>query len=725
MSFIAELRRRNVIRMAGLYLVGAWLLLQVADTLLPVFEAPSWVMKAVTAVLAIGFFVALAFSWIFELTPEGLKRDSEVPAQLSIAPQTARRMNRAIIAVLLLAVTYFALDKFVLAPERKAVAALPNAAGRVTGNPESPDSAAIEKSIAVLPFVDMSRSKDQEYFSDGLAETMLDMLSRLPDLKVISRTSSFAFKGKAMDVRDIGNKLGVAHILEGSVQQSGGTLRITAQLIRTGDGAHLWSKQYDRKMADIFQIQDEVATQVVEAIQGALPAADRQHMLEQSTDNVSAYQEYLKGAALLPGRKIADMRKAVSHFERAIQLDPNYARAYAMASIALGLLGEYTTDTPEMLARRDQYLERALELSPGLGEAHIAQANRLQGIGDLEASEKAYLRGIDLAPSYSSGFQWYGELLFYGLGDARRGLPMFERALVLDPLSPVVRLTYGNALANIGRVDEAFASNAKLIAEFPDLPIAIRQQAFLYATRGDLVQSLRARSRVIALEPSEPNRVERCVTMFEFGAIAEAERCENALGSSDQEANDRRKLKSWLHYANSDFKGALALTKSEDLTDAWQRAEYLRLIGKSTEALELYRKVVPELFESSAQSAASSYPGDTVSVAAAMLQAGEVDKAQRLLRLGLKASAQLPINGALGRRWSEVQAYGLLGDFKSACKALSDAADQGFFLTYTTLLIDPALAKLRKQDCYGEQIARIRELAENQVLSARKAGLLN
>jgi len=281
MSFIAELRRRNVIRMAGLYLVGAWLLLQVADTLLPVFDAPAWVMKAVTAVLALGFFVALVFSWVFELTPDGLKRDSEVPTQLSIAPQTARRMNRAIIAILLLAVTYFAVDKFVLTPQRSGASAEANIIAADSVGGESSESTASAKSIAVLPFVDMSKGKDQEYFSDGLAETMLDMLSRLPDLKVISRTSSFAFKGKAMDVRDIGSKLGVAHILEGSVQQSGDTLRITAQLIRTRDGAHLWSKQYDRKMAEIFQIQDEVATEVVTAIQGALPAADKNRMLEQ------------------------------------------------------------------------------------------------------------------------------------------------------------------------------------------------------------------------------------------------------------------------------------------------------------------------------------------------------------------------------------------------------------------------------------------------------------
>lgn len=724
MSFIAELRRRNVIRMAGLYLVGAWLVLQVADTLLPVFEAPMWVMKAFVAFLVVGFVAALIFSWVFELTPDGLKRDADVVPEHSIAPQTAQRMNRAIIFILLLAVVYFAFDKFVLAPKREAALAtkfVGTAQEKVSAETKTMNS---DKSIAVLPFVDMSKAKDQEYFSDGLAETTLDMLSRVPDLKVISRTSSFAFKGKAMDVRDIGKKLGVAHILEGSVQQAGDTLRITAQLIRASDGAHLWSKQYDRKMADIFKIQDEVATEVVKAIQGALPAAEQQRMLGDNTANVEAYQEYLKGIALLPGRKVDDLRKAVTYFERAIEIDPNYARAYAMGSIALGLLGEYTTDTPEMTSQRDRYLERALELSPDLGEAHIAKANRLRGIGDLAGAEKAYKRGIELSPSYSSGYQWYGELLFYELGEAKKGLPMFERAVQLDPLSPVVQLTYSNSLANIGRLDEAFASNAKLLADNPSLPIAIQQQAFLFGQRGNLVQSLRARNQVIASEPSDPNFIEKCTTLLEFGAIVEAKRCEKELAMTGPISNNRRRLQAWLKYAEGDFAGALALTKRENLSQSWQRAEYLRLTGKNDEALVIYQKKVPELFEKTLAPDIVLYPGDTVSVAAVFLQTGGVEKAQQLLRLGIKASESLPFAGTLGRGWTQVYAYGMMGEFNKACQVLADAADQGYILNYWMLMVDPVLEKLRQQHCFEKQFERIRAQAETQVSAARKAGLL-
>jgi TolB-like protein/Tfp pilus assembly protein PilF len=723
MKLVAELKRRNVIRMAGLYMVGAWLITQVAGTVLPMFGAPGWIARTVVILLAIGFIPALAFAWIFELTPEGLKRDAEVAPDESIAPQTARRMERLIIALFAVALVFFALDKFVLAPKREAalVTATERKAKAVAASENKPAVSA--KTIAVLPFVDMSKARDQEYFSDGLAETTLDMLSRVPDLKVISRTSSFAFKGKPMDVREIGRKLGVAHILEGSVQQSGDTLRITAQLIRTSDGSHLWSKQYDRRMADIFKIQDEVATEVVNAIQGVLPAADQRRMLGQNTGNVAAYQEYLKGIALLPGRKVQDMLRAVVHFERAIELDPGYARAYAMAAIALGLLGEYTADTPEMIGRRDRYIDRALELSPGLGEAHIAQANRLRGLGDLAGAQKAYQRGIELAPSYSSGYQWYGELLFNEIGEPKQALPMFERALSLDPLSPVVRLTYSNSLANLARLDEASAINDKLLADYPGLPIATRQQAFLYGERGDLVQALRAHDRTIANEPSEPNRIDKCFTLLQFGALAEAKRCAMKIAADHPQSVGQSRLQAALALSQGDFAGALPMLGKMG-PDDWTRAEILQSNGRSEEALEIYRKMVPELFVQELVPGTVKYPGDTVAVAAALIKTGASEQAHMLLRAGIKDAAALPIGGSLGRRWSEVFAYGLLGEYDNACKALAEAADAGYFKLYVVLENEPALAPLRARPCFERQYARIRSRAEAQVAAARKAGLL-
>ena len=233
-SFVTELKRRNVVRMAGLYLVGAWLLVQVAGTLLPVFDAPTWVMKTLVGLLAAGLVPALVFSWVFELTPQGLKRDEDVSVEQSIAPQTARRMDRLIIVVLVLALGYFAVDKFVLAPRR-------------VSSPNDSSSAINAKSIAVLPFGNLSRDPDNAFFAEGVQDEILTRLAKVADLKVISRTSTQKYKSAPENLREIAKELGVMHVVEGSVQKSADQVRVNVQLINAVTDAHLWADTYDRK----------------------------------------------------------------------------------------------------------------------------------------------------------------------------------------------------------------------------------------------------------------------------------------------------------------------------------------------------------------------------------------------------------------------------------------------------------------------------------------------
>src|SRR6185369_16104769 len=268
MSFFAEIKRRNVIRMAGLYLVVAWLIVQVTSTVLPMFSVPEWLPRTIVALLAIGLLPTLVFAWVYELTPEGLKRDSEVSRERSIAPATGRRMDRMIMAVLALGLAYFAFDKFVLAPRQQKA----DVAGAIGG----PDAKTDAKSIAVLPFADLSQAKDQEYFSDGMSEELLNLLANVPGLHVVGRTSSFAFKGRNEDLRAIGQKLGVAQVLEGSVRKSGDHVRITAQLIDVANGYHLWSETYDRQLTDVFALQDEISLAVVDALKLRLLPEQRQ-----------------------------------------------------------------------------------------------------------------------------------------------------------------------------------------------------------------------------------------------------------------------------------------------------------------------------------------------------------------------------------------------------------------------------------------------------------------
>ena len=350
MSLLAELQRRNVIRMAGLYLVGAWLVVQVAETLLPIFGTPAWVLKSVVVLLAIGFLPALVFSWLYELTPEGLKRDAEVAHGHSIAAQTGRRMDRVLIAVLALAVGWFAFDKY--GPRAGGEGADPAATAPAQSAPEQPVASANSEtdaladtaaqasaaptatgSVAVLPFVALSSGPDDGYFADGLSEEIINALTSLPDLLVTARTSAFHFKGKDTPIPEIARVLGVEHVLEGSVRRAGDQVRITAQLIRAADGFHLWSQTYDRSLSDVFAAQTDIAENVASTLGVLLDERKRKLMADAGVGDVEAFLPYTRGHELYERAHgdeptIPTLMRANREFEAAIARKPDFAQAW-------------------------------------------------------------------------------------------------------------------------------------------------------------------------------------------------------------------------------------------------------------------------------------------------------------------------------------------------------------------------------------------------------------
>ena len=454
-NFIAELERRNVIRMAGLYLVGAWLLVQVSSTLFPTFGVPGWALRALVIVLLLGFVPALVFSWVFELTPGGLKRDAEVSPEESIAPQTARRMDRIIIAVLVLALSYFGFDKFVMEPRREAGIA----SAAVTAEQKSravAASASSDNSIAVLPFVDMSQSKDQEYFSDGLSEELLNQLAQVPKLRVIARTSSFSFKGKEIGVAEIARILKVAHVLEGSVRKSGDILRITAQLIRASDSSHLWSQTYDRKLTDVFQVQDEISREVVAALKlqllpGEMPGNT------QRTRNPAAYEQYLLGVdAGRPGGRPA-FEASLAFFERAIAIDPGYANAYADLANTQANMADFAETPAERETTIDRALataDKAIALAPDLPDGYVVRGNiRHRMRWDWQGSQADLAKALALDPNNTRTLSNYGPVLF-SLGRRDEGIAAARKATAADPLSD-------NAWGALGRLLNGAGANAE------------------------------------------------------------------------------------------------------------------------------------------------------------------------------------------------------------------------------------------------------------------------
>lgn len=347
MSLFRELNRRNVFRVAAAYIVTGWLLAQVAELGLDAFEAPAWVLKAFILLLVLGFPVALIFSWVYELTPSGLKREADVDRSQSITGATAHKLDRVIIAAMALVIVLLAGERFLFHGAEQAPAVEQDrtesaeyarpAAETVAPQAASPDKGpnVPEKSVAVLPFADLSQSQDYEWFVDGLTEEVLNALAQTPDLLVSSRTSSFRYKATDLDVTRIAEELGVAHVLEGSVRRSGDRIRVTAQLIRSSDGFHVWSETYDRNMQDIIQIQEDLAREIAMALETSMDPEALAEMSRVGTKSVEAYLEFIRGQSALTTRSrdpVGDRKRSYQHHERARELDPEFARAHYLAA---------------------------------------------------------------------------------------------------------------------------------------------------------------------------------------------------------------------------------------------------------------------------------------------------------------------------------------------------------------------------------------------------------
>ena len=434
MNFIHELKRRNVIRMAGLYLVGAWLLTQVAATLLPVFEAPGWAMKTIVGILLLGFIPALVFSWVFEMTPDGLKRDDEIIPEQSIAPQTARRMERMIIVLFALALAFFGFDKFYLAPKRDAALVTETTKTVQEVAKTEATQKARDNSIAVLPFVNMSEDKGNQYFSDGISEELLNVLVRVDDLSVASRTSSFAYRDKQMSSSAIAKELNVGHILEGSVRKFGNKVRITAQLIDASDDRHIWSKTYDRELTDIFAIQDEIANAIVVALRGSLADAKKSSevVVKADTTNMQAYDKYLKARELFIAR--SDLKESVRLFEEVVEMDPNFARGWEGLAAVAAVVESWGIIDRDYNGMVVPAAERALQIDPSLSMpwAALAMAEQNEKTVDWARSLELSAKAIETDPKNATAYLWRS-IAWLNLGFFDKAIADQDSCLRVDP----------------------------------------------------------------------------------------------------------------------------------------------------------------------------------------------------------------------------------------------------------------------------------------------------
>ncbi|HXH01177.1 MAG TPA: hypothetical protein VNI56_03160, partial [Xanthomonadaceae bacterium] len=402
------------------------------------------------------------------------------------------------------------------------------------------------------------------------------------------------------------------------------------------------------------------------------------------------------------------------------------ARAYAAVAIASVLLDTYASLSPEEHQRRVAYTRKALQLSPDLGEAHIANATLLQSMRDIAGANREYARGIELAPGYANGFMWYAEFLMFELGEVEQSLRMYDRALALDPLSPIVRNEHANGLALAGRVDAALAEIAALLEDHPTLAPAHGLRARILESQGDLVGALRALRAQQQHDPDAVGRgLHRCYTLAAFGALDEAGSCIEAYKERFPAKEDALGAQVSLTALRADFATALALLMQRPHPDQWERAYLLMANGRDAEALALLKTLVPELFDTPAERATANFPGDIVMVGSTLLRTGATAHGQALLRRALQVNARYQHGQLhLGRGWWDVVARAQLGDIPGACVALKAAVDSGFYRDIPELDADPLAAPVRGDPCYSQVLAPARAKAAAQVAAARKAGLL-
>src|SRR5262249_26806835 len=398
--------------------------MQIATQVFPFLEIPNWAIRLVIMLLALGFPIALIIAWAFELTPEGLKRTEVADSEPSKPSQNKAWIYVVIIAAALSLALFFA--------------------GRFTAPKATVISESPGKSIAVLPFENLSRDPDNAYFAEGMQDEILARLSKIADLKVISRTSTQKYKSAPDNLREIAKQLGVANIVEGSVQRAADQVRVNVQLINALNDAHLWSDIYDRKLTDIFAVESDIAKTIADTLQAKLTGAEKQMISAQPTSDTAAYELYLKGRSLWGKRGGDNLRQAIAFYEQAIARDPSFALAYAGLADAYFALPDYTATAPgEANPKAKAAALKALQLDDKLAEAHTALAAALYNEFDMAGSIAEFQRAIALNPNYATAHQWYGDGPLTALGRFDESIAECQRAVELDPLSPVINLNLG------------------------------------------------------------------------------------------------------------------------------------------------------------------------------------------------------------------------------------------------------------------------------------------
>jgi TolB-like protein len=719
MALLAELKRRHVLRVAALYAAVAWLLIQVTDVVTEPLGLPGWLLKVVIWLLAIGFPVALVIAWSFELTAEGLKRDTgeEVPRLVSVS--AGRKFDFAIITALVAALGYFVATR----PSSDVTAPVRGASGEA-------------RTLAVLPFANLSANVEDGYFADGLTEELLNLLAEIDGLKVAGRTSSFYFKGRNEDLREIGRKLGVGHILEGSVRRSGQKVRITAQLVSAQDGFHVWSQTYDRELTDVLDIQDEIGRSVADALKVRLaPGADGR--AGRPAVNAEAYRLYLVARSRMQERGLENTRAAVRLFDEAATIEPSFAAAYAGKALALTLLwGNHGVgDTRTVFVDAESAARRALELDPRSSEAEVA-LGRLAELSWLasgrERREEAgehFRRALELDPRSTLALYWLGR--YEMPTDPARAIALFEHAIEQDPLELMAASSRALALLQAGRSDEARTEYERVLGIYPDSAVLLRNYADAELLTGRVDHALELNARASA---EGADNWSRWLDARAWWLLGDRAAVRTALMKLDPDDPIQRwQRETGFAMLERDFARTVELSRAltrEGGPAIARLAEFTALVrdGRDAEALRVAEQIGPGITAADPQvRPAEVCPA--ADLALVLTRLGEAGRGKRVADTALEVwqrspGLRLPPDHACRARLLAVTGRRdeALAEFERAVSlGFRDFLDWGFISVIDS---DPTLESLRNEPRFQAQLTRIRtDLARQRVaVEARLKG---
>jgi TolB-like protein/Tfp pilus assembly protein PilF len=724
--FLAELRRRNVYKVAVAYAVVAWIALQAASFLLPSFGAPEWVFRVLVLLVVLGFALAVAFSWAFELTPEGLKRTHEVPHEHSITHVTGRKLDFVIIGLLVVA-----LGVSVYLNVRQGESVAHRAA-----------------SIAVLPFTSRSVDPAHAMFADGIHDELLTSLANIGALKVISRTSVMEYRDTTKNLRQIAKELGVATVLEGAVQRAGDEVRINVQLIDASTDEHLWANTYDRRLStnNLFAIQTEIATTIADKLRATLTSDEKDRIAKVPTENLQAYNLYLAGRQNVYQRKVENLQRARELFEQAITLDPKFAKAYSgLSDTVIILYSNFGALEPDVvLPKAKTLLDKALALDPDDADIHasigLLASTRWEvtySDADLAAAEGGFERAIAINPNHAQALAWYaGQEMFRG--EYAHAIELFERTLRLDPLARVSQLNLGESYAGMGEHRKALDTWLDCTRLNPDWPGAAADIGLHLADLGRLDEALAWGKKTSAMS-SDSSDLRGQINAY--AALGQTERAGKLAREAPRDSLFWVIRQTQARRFEGDLAGALAL-----IEDAIRQSEYapppyfyiaadLSLVtGKFADSRTHLERLCPPMAEPVPRFDDFGFC-DAPGYAFVLRRVGDPESADRVLHAYLKYIQSRTRLGVKGYHIGDVESLALLGRKDEALARLRTAVDAGWRSTWSrhgwSLAEDPFLVSLRDDARFralvaetDADIARMRERAAQAEASGNWQPLL-